>query len=617
MSYSHNQKIIFWERTEDSLRSTEVTLGGHRLSKDDVARVANAYVMWALAMQDLLGNTRLTSDKSLRNWVTSLASRDLEEVMSTCKQVLACVRNWQSHTVIPGKDSFKHYLSEQGVEPGSDILRPLWPTLYGFATDFSNYRVINTLLQFIVRLTLKDVTWIEDENLRTYIEFEDYIKSVDYPVELLSQLNEVARDLFRSYEYNGYPHHGNGATSTTPKGAGIATKFHKFVNTWGTYQLQRHHDFGHPLIGDDVVNGNEVVTRITFVPKGIDKKRVVSAEPICNMFWQEALASCLDTMFQKDKRWHIDLHDQGHNQRLALHGSSSMDYATIDLSAASDSVTLSLVRGIFKGIPALNDWLRCRTRLGLLPNGNTIRLEKFAPMGSALCFPVECMVFSLIVQLANRLNHVDTYFRVYGDDIIVHRSIYHTVVDILERLHFSVNYDKTFGPYSQFTESCGIECYQGTDVSPFRLPRNFDIVEVLGRRKDSVPSPGRVTGAIELCNSLFESGLLSCRNYLLHEMVEVIPNLPFSDSLEFGLRTIESSNYRCKFRYNRDLQRIEHKVCVLVVTHSRVPDDVRYQLLLERYAQTTRTQLLYPSDRIELMAGDSHSHLRNKWRWLG
>lgn len=613
MSISHNQKIFFWESTEDFLRSTEITLGGHRLSNDDTLRVSNAYVMWALATQDLLGNTRLTSDKSLKNWVVFLASCDLADVIDTCKQVLACVRNWQSHTVIPGKDSFKHYLSEQGVRPGTDILRPFWPTLYAYAADFSGFRVINTLLQFIVRLTLDDIDWIMDQNLEAYITFEDLAKTWSYPEEILTDLNQLATRLFNEYEYVGWPSHGNGATSTTKRGAGVATKFNKFVNTWGTFQLQNYHEYLHPLVGDEVVSGNEVTTQIIFVPKGIDKKRVVSAEPICNMYWQHALSMSLDNMFQKDGRWHIDLHDQSHNQKLALHGSATMDYATIDLSSASDSVTLTLVKEVFRGIPALHDWLRCRTRYGTLPNGDVIRLEKFAPMGSALCFPVECMVFSLIVQLANQMNHVDTYFRVYGDDIIVHRSIYHTVVSILEKLHFDVNYDKTFGPYSQFTESCGIECYHGIDVSPFRLPRNYDYVAILKGKA----SPGRVDGAIELCNGLFESGLLSCRQYLLHRMLGVIPNLPFSNSLEFGLRTFEASNYRCKSRYNPDLQRIEHKVCVPVTVESSVPDDIRYQLLLERYAQSARSQLLDPLDRIDLMAGDSRTHLRERWVWLG
>lgn len=613
MSISHNQKIVFWESTEDLLRSTEITLGGHRLSKDDVARVANAYTMWALASQDLLGNTRLTSDKSLKNWVVFLASCDLSDVVDTCKQVLACVRNWQPQTVVAGKDSFKHYLSEQGVRPGTDILRPFWPTIYSFARDFSGFRVINTLLQFITRLTLTDVDWILSEHLENYIDFERQIKTWSYPSEIIYGLNQIARHLFESYEYCGWPCHGDGATSTTKRGAGIATKFTNYVNTWGTYQLQNYHEFSHPLIGDETISGNEVTTRIVFVPKGIDKKRVVSAEPICNMYWQHALSMSLDTMFQQDKRWHIDLHNQSHNQRLALRGSAKSDFATIDLSAASDSVTLTLVKKVFEGIPALHDWLRCRTRYGTLPNGETIQLEKFAPMGSALCFPIECMVFSLIVQLANKMNHVDTYFRVYGDDIIVHESIYNTVITILEQLHFSVNFDKTFGPYSQFTESCGIECYRGEDVSPFRLPRRYDVISISQGRS----SPGRVAGAIELCNSLYENSLFSCRAYLLHRMLEVIPNLPFSDSLEFGLDSLESSNYRCKFRYNADLQRIEHKVCVPVTTESTVSDDIRYELMLERYAQTTRSQLLDPLDRIDLMVGDSRTHLRDRWVWLG
>lgn len=614
MSNSQNQKILFWERTEDCLRSTEITMDGHLLSKDDTARVANAYVLWALATQDLLGINRLTSDKSLENWVINLASKDLSEVMSTCKQVLACVRCWQSHTVLPGKDSFKHYLSELGVRPGSDILRPLWPTLYEFSETFEGFAVINTLLQFITRLTLNDAEWLEDEHLEAYINFEHHLKTLTYPTDILCQLNRIAKELINKAPLTPHrPSHGNGATSSTKRGTGRATKYKKFQHTWGTYQLELHYDMGHPLIGSVPVRGDVLSTRIVFVPKGIDKKRVVSAEPICNMYYQHAFSGALDDMFQRDKRWRIDLHDQAHNQRLAMIGSKTMRYATIDLSSASDSVTLTLVKEIFKGTKCLNDWLRCRTRKGLLPNGEEIVLEKFAPMGSALCFPVECMVFSLIVMLANEMNHVDTYFRIYGDDMVVHESVFDTVVDILTRLHFTVNLDKTFGPHSQFTESCGIECYRGTDVTPFRLPRSYDITQI---RKGKA-SPGRVVGGIELCNRLYESGLLSCRAYLLHEMLEVIPNLPFSDSLESGLKSLYSSNYRSKSRYNKDLQRTEYKVCVPVVTYKEVDDDTRYQLLLEEYAHTSRCQLHDPLDRIDIMAGDSRTHLRDRWVWLG
>lgn len=613
MSYSHNQKIIFWERTEDYLRSTEITMDSHRLSKDDTARVANAYVMWALCTQDLLGNTRLTSDKALYNWVVNLASYDLSEVMSTCKQTLTCVRNWQSHTVIPGKDSFKHYLSECGVQPGSDILRPLWHTLYEFSTTFSGFGIINTFLQFILRLTLTDVDWILEQNLNDYVSFEDTLKNQVYDPAIIHELNVIAHERFLMYEDAGSPSHGNGATSTTKRGAGIATKFSRYQETWGTYQLSLRFDTSHPLIKGSPVSGDEVATQIIFVPKGIDKKRVVSTEPICNMYYQHLFADSLDCMFQRDRRWNICLHDQTFNQRLAMEGSSTMDYATIDLSSASDSVTLSLVKGVFAGIPALNSWLRCRTRYGVLPTGEKILLEKFSPMGSALCFPIECMVFSLIVQLANKLNHVNTYFRVYGDDIVVHRSIYTTVIRLLKSLHFSVNDDKTFGPYSQFTESCGIECYRGEDVTPFRLPRFYDIIGI----EKGKASPDRVAGGIDLCNRLREYGLYSCRQYLLQRMLKIIPNLPFSDSLEFGINTDEASNYRSKMRYNAALQRIEHKVCVPVVSEKTVPDDIRYVLLLERYACSTRSQLQDPSDRIDLMVGDSRTHLRNKWVWLG
>ena len=84
-----------------------------------------------------------------------------------------------------------------------------------------------------------------------------------------------------------------------------------------------------------------------------------------------------------------------------------------------------------------------------------IRLKKFAPMGSALCFPIECIIFGSIVRLANREKGVNTEFRVYGDDLVVDDRIFLKVIELLEVFGFRVNVDKTFFPYHPFKESCG------------------------------------------------------------------------------------------------------------------------------------------------------------------
>lgn len=608
MSQKRNQMLSFWKEVELSARSLPIRMSGHPLSVNDCNRVANAYVLWALVTQDLLGDARTCSDKILRGWVINLCSIDLSDVMSVCKQMLACVRHWSPIMGDQGLGSFKHYLISCDIKPGDQILMPIWQSLYLFCVNYTGFQEINTFLSFISRLTLEDVDWVKSDAIRTYIKYEQTISDFDYNPGILSDLNKIAKERFHHYHVVSYPTHGGGATSTTRRGCGVDTKFSAMQMTWGTHQLERWFDTSHPLIPDDIVSGNDVFTQIQFVPKGIDKKRVISAEPISLLYYQEMLSRSLDDMFRNDHHWNIDLHNQEWNRSLAMEGSRSLNFGTIDLSNASDSVTHSLVSAVMKGIPAFSHWERCRSRFGILPDGSILHLEKYAPMGSALCFPIECIVFSLIVQLACKRCHVDPYFRVYGDDIIVPISIFDEVINLLKELHFEINDTKTFAPGSVFTESCGIECYLGKDVSPVRIPRFYDseYSNLENRRK----SPGRVMGVITFCNHLYDSGLINTRAYIVHWLLESFPEVPFSSDGEIGLRSDTATNFHLKKRWNTDLQRFDYSAISVVTDSDNIDESRHYQLLLERYSHSTRSQLIYPEDRIDLKAGDSHTRLK-------
>jgi hypothetical protein len=82
-----------------------------------------------------------------------------------------------------------------------------------------------------------------------------------------------------------------------------------------------------------VVAGN----RITTVPKNAKTDRIIAIEPDMNMFVQKGIGQVIR---QRLKRVKINLDDQTLNQRLAREGSLSDDLATIDLSAASDTIIL-------------------------------------------------------------------------------------------------------------------------------------------------------------------------------------------------------------------------------------------------------------------------------------
>jgi hypothetical protein len=173
-------------------------------------------------------------------------------------------------------------------------------------------------------------------------------------------------------------------------------------------------------------------------------------------------------MRERLKAFNLDLSDQTKNQRLALQGSLGgfNPYVTIDLSAASDSLSMEVVRELLP--PEWFEFLDClRAPRYMLPMTNqTSRYEKFCSMGNGFCFPLQTLIFASVVYAASRLNNAPPGdYSVYGDDIIARQSEALIVVELLRELGFRTNVDKTFitGP---FRESCGADWFAGQDVRP-------------------------------------------------------------------------------------------------------------------------------------------------------
>jgi len=97
-------------------------------------------------------------------------------------------------------------------------------------------------------------------------------------------------------------------------------------------------------------------------------------------------------------------------------------------------------------------------------------------MGSALCFPVEAMVFYTLIQSAMHIldggrpssQSISRYGKlidIYGDDIIVPVEYADFVVKYLESFALKVNVNKSFKA-SAFRESCGADFFDGVPVNP-------------------------------------------------------------------------------------------------------------------------------------------------------
>ncbi len=202
--------------------------------------------------------------------------------------------------------------------------------------------------------------------------------------------------------------------------------------------------------------------QLVFVPKNARTYRSVVVEPMLNTMCQAGIGDHLRRVLLRSG---IDIRDQSRNQRSAREGSLTGALATLDLSSASDTISLELVAFL---LPL--DWFMFLKRFRTptvtcsdprLPG--TIRLQKFSSMGNGYTFPLETLIFYALTWAASHRRDTVT---AYGDDIICHTSDVVSVISLLETCGFSVNSKKSYveGP---FRESCGADYYKGVNIRPF------------------------------------------------------------------------------------------------------------------------------------------------------
>jgi hypothetical protein len=262
--------------------------------------------------------------------------------------------------------------------------------------------------------------------------------------------------------------------------------------------------------------GAERPVRVIAVPKTQKTPRIIAIEPACMQYMQQGLLEAITNFVDGDDILSqlIGTSSQIPNQRLALKGSADGSLATLDLSEASDRVSYQLVREMLAFWPNLLGGIdACRSRKADVPGHGVVRLAKFASMGSALCFPIEAMVFITLVFCGiergirskgssgplgrNGIKSFLGKVRVYGDDIIVPVDYVPFVIDRLQFFGMKVNRNKSFWN-GKFRESCGKEFYDGHDVSIVRVRSDFPT-----SRKDTT----EIISTVSLRNQLADLGM--------------------------------------------------------------------------------------------------------------
>jgi len=223
-------------------------------------------------------------------------------------------------------------------------------------------------------------------------------------------------------------------------------------------------------------------SRLSFVPKNDEISRVICVEPTLNTFFQLGLGRILeDRLFEK---FGISLKTQPFKNRdLARLGSITDGLSTIDLSSASDSMSLNMLRYVLPS--AFMQMLEKYRSISIDIKGRgTTELHMVSTMGNGYTFPLQTILFSSIVTACSifrglnlRKNNSESLWGVFGDDIICPKSITSDVLTLLDILGFSVNGEKTFveGP---FRESCGADFFNGVNVRGIYL-KKLDTVQSL------------------------------------------------------------------------------------------------------------------------------------------
>jgi len=200
--------------------------------------------------------------------------------------------------------------------------------------------------------------------------------------------------------------------------------------------------------------------RVTTVPKSAKTDRTIAIEPTANQFLQGGIGNYIR---RRLKRTGIDLNDQTPNQ-IGAQEALRLQFATVDLKAASDTVSRELV---YELLPL--DWAftldDLRSKEYQLPNGDWHYFEKFSTMGNGFTFELESLIFWALSSSVLEVLGLKDKVLVYGDDIILPDKALPLLHETFSFCGFSINTEKTHFE-TLFRESCGKHFFDGIDVTP-------------------------------------------------------------------------------------------------------------------------------------------------------
>jgi hypothetical protein len=195
-----------------------------------------------------------------------------------------------------------------------------------------------------------------------------------------------------------------------------------------------------------------------------------------------------------------------------------------------------------------------------LPCGRILRLHKFAPMGSAVCFPIEALSFwalavsCLMAKYPGRsMREIAKTVWVYGDDIITYRKDYPEIMQLMEKVGLLFNRSKCC-THGFFRESCGMDAYKGVQVTPVRITKRWC-------RRLVVPS---LVSYCAYSDAFWDRGYYKAAAYI-EEYVQSLARVPYTTVATSGVSLVRpeidvvlaTKARGVPVRFNPNLHRLE------------------------------------------------------------
>jgi len=393
--------------------------------------------------------------------------------------------------------------------------------------DTDAIRHARQLLYFLYKLELPYDKDDEVKVIDSFVATEEEIKNlqIDPNDAVIKQARGfITRVLGGSDPRDIIPRHGPGAVSTGERGPEKSRFSRIYLALDQKYPFTEYFQLGGQVCDqyttyEETLETLEAGTaKVVLVPKDSRGPRLISCEPLEYQWIQQGQQRKLYGILENSRltQGQVNFTDQTVNRRLALRGSTGSGLCTLDMKDASDRVSLALVQELFGGTAWYSHLLASRSPDTRLPDGRIVRMAKFAPMGSATCFPVEALCFyalavsAIVVHKQVRPQVARGRVWVYGDDIICYEEDYLVVMQQLSKFGLMFNVDKCCTE-GFFRESCGCDAYAGVDVTPIRLRTVWN----RSARNDA----GQLASWVELGNSMYVANYRRSSE-LVKELVE-------------------------------------------------------------------------------------------------